>query len=314
MRRSRNAVSLVLMLLAPHLTTCGPSEREPTPEPRKGVEQRLLVYASNHPLQYFAERIAGPLAEVKFPAAQSPDPANWTPTVEDILAMQQADLILLNGASYEQWLKSVTLPPSRLVDTTARLQAQLLPMAKSVTHSHGPEGDHEHAGTAFTTWLDLSLAAEQVRSIESALASRWPEHAAVFRARAGELVAELLDLDGKMRELMSDAESVEVVYSHPVYQYFQRRYGMVGPSLHWEPEEAPDLQAWAELEHLVATGKARWMIWETPPQKTTVDRLAERGLSSVVIDPCGSMPSDGDFLSVMRGNLVALREIWADER
>jgi zinc transport system substrate-binding protein len=302
--------SFLLLIPVAHLLACGPAEQNPAPEPQVTTAAPLVLYASNYPLQYFAERIAGPLAEVRFPAAQWPDPAYWEPSAGEVLAMQEADLILLNGASYEQWLKSVTLPPSRLVDTTAGLQERLLRLEESITHSHGPEGDHEHAGTAFTTWLDLSLAAQQARAIETALAALLPGQSAVFRARSDELVAELLALDAQMRELTAaTTEESGVVYSHPVYQYFQRRYGVVGPSVHWEPGETPDAQGWAELDRAAATSEARWMIWEAAPVDETVARLGERGLSSVVIDPCAKRPAEGDFSGVMRRNLEALRQI-----
>jgi len=49
------------------------------------------------------------------PMCQEIDPAYWKPTPKEVSAMQQADLIILNGASYEQWLKNVSVPPSKLV-------------------------------------------------------------------------------------------------------------------------------------------------------------------------------------------------------
>ncbi|NIV56794.1 MAG: zinc ABC transporter substrate-binding protein, partial [Actinobacteria bacterium] len=56
---------------------------------------------SNEPLAWVVRRLAAPLVEVRFRAADVPDPAYWKPSAEDVLAMQQADLIVLNGASYE---------------------------------------------------------------------------------------------------------------------------------------------------------------------------------------------------------------------
>ncbi len=83
-------------------------------------------------------------------------------------------MIILNGASYEQWLKNVSVPPSKLVNTTAGLSDRLIPLAKSTMHSHELEREHEHSGTAFSTWLDMSLAVEQVGAITVALSAPWP--------------------------------------------------------------------------------------------------------------------------------------------
>ena len=46
------------------------------------------------------------------------------------------------------------------------------------------------------------------------------------------------------------------------------------------------------------------MIWENPsrcPRRAT--RLAELGVTAVVVDPCANRPIDGDFLTCMRRNL-----------
>ena len=48
------------------------------------------------------------------PIPQDVDPAFWNPDVQAILAYQQADLILLNGAGYAKWVPQTTLSRSRI--------------------------------------------------------------------------------------------------------------------------------------------------------------------------------------------------------
>jgi zinc transport system substrate-binding protein len=137
--------------------------------------------------------------------------------------MQNADLILLNGASYEPWLTSVSLPESQLVDTSAGFKDKLIGLEERVTHSHGPEGKHEHAGTAFTTWLDLTLAVEQARSVKDALARLLPRHAPEIEGFE-QLRKELVGLDAEISAAWAGGRTARY-FSHPVYQYFARRYG-----------------------------------------------------------------------------------------
>ena len=102
-----------------------------------------------------------------------------------------------------------------------------------------------------------------------------------------------------------------MIFSHPVYQYLQQRYGLVGNSVHWEPDEAPDASQWNELEHLIAESRAEWMVWEAEPLAETSERLLELGLRWVVFDPCSTPPEEGDLLTVMRRNAEALQEVFA---
>ena len=79
-------------------------------------------------------------------------------------------------------------------------------------------------------------------------------------------------------------------------------------SVHFEPDEVPDEKGWLELESLLAEHPAQWMLWEGEPLAETAKKLGELGVRSVVFDPCGNVPVEGDYLDVMRGNIDRFRE------
>ena len=143
-------------------------------------QEKLTVYAVNYPLQYFAQRIAGEQAEVILPVPSDIDPAFWQPDVKAIASFQQADIILLNGAGYAKWVNRVSLPRRKRVDTSTGFRDRYIRTEAGVTHSHGREGDHSHTGTAFTTWLDFTQAAEQARAVAGALSHQRPGSKDVF--------------------------------------------------------------------------------------------------------------------------------------
>ena len=69
-----------------------------------------------------------------------------------------------------------------------------------------------------------------------------------------------------------------LVASHPVYQYFARRYALNLKAVLWEPDVVPDDNAWAALKRLLKTHRAQWMIWEGKPIKESVKRLKQMGV------------------------------------
>lgn len=77
-------------------------------------DSKLIIYVTNYPLKYFAETIGGNIIQVKLPVANNIDPAYWQPNSQIIQQMQLADVILINGATYEKWLNKVSLPHSVL--------------------------------------------------------------------------------------------------------------------------------------------------------------------------------------------------------
>ena len=53
------------------------------------------------------------------------------------------------------------------------------------------------------------------------------------------------------------------------------------------------------------------MPWEAEPLSATGERLRELAVSSVVFNPCGKVPTEGDWLSVMGDNARNLKVVFA---
>lgn len=269
----------------------------------------VRIFASNYPLSYFAERISGKPEIVIFPEIDG-DPAFWEPKPADIITIQQADIILLNGATYEKWQTAVSLPKRKIVDTSKAFRQNFIIMEEAVDHAHGPSGAHSHSGTAFTTWIDLNQAAFQAKAIKDAMAKQKVTSEKNLNRNFDSLIEDLRVLDTEISKMTQGHSTIPLVASHPVYQYFARRYGLNINAVMWEPDAFPDEQMWTHLEEIVKEHPAKWMIWEGDPLPQSVAKLKEMGIESIVFDPCGNRPERGDLLSVMRQNVENLRKVF----
>lgn len=269
----------------------------------------VRIFASNYPLSYFAERISGKPEIVIFPEIDG-DPAFWEPKPADIITIQQADIILLNGATYEKWQTAVSLPKRKIVDTSKAFRQNFIIMEEAVDHAHGPSGAHSHSGTAFTTWIDLNQAAFQAKAIKDAMAKQKVTSEKNLNRNFDSLIEDLRVLDTEISKMTQGHSTIPLVASHPVYQYFARRYGLNIKAVMWEPDAFPDEQMWTHLEEIVKEHPAKWMIWEGDPLPQSVAKLKEMGIESIVFDPCGNRPERGDLLSVMRQNVENLRKVF----
>jgi zinc transport system substrate-binding protein len=303
------------LLVIAFLATSTACKREPGADgagkpPAKSASGngRLQVHVANYPLAYFVERIGSTEVDVTFAAPADEDPAFWQPTDKDVAAMQGADLIVMNGATYSKWAEKVTLPESKIVDTSASFKAQFIETKEATTHSHGKSGEHSHAGTAFTTWIDFQQAIKQADAIREALQKQRSGQIELFALNFDQLKSDLLALDKEMTAVGDKFAGQPLVASHPVYQYFARRYKLNLREVHWEPEVVPDDAAMEDLKKLLAGHAAKWMIWEGDPAKESVEKLKALGVESVVFDPCGNKPEKGSWLDVMKGNIAALKK------
>jgi zinc transport system substrate-binding protein len=192
------------------------------------------------------------------------------------------------------------------VNTSARFKDRYIVTAEVLTHSHGAEGKHAHESLAFTTWMDLELAAMQAKAIADALTRKNPRQKNAFQKNYKAFEKDLVALDRDIKAVVSKDPSKPLLVSHPVYDYFARRYGLNIRSVHWEPDEIPGAEQWLELHKILKAHPAKWMIWEGEPMGESVNRLKSIGVNSLVFDPCGNVPDRGDFLTVMHQNVQNL--------
>lgn len=298
-------ISVVLLI-----TACGGENRPTISENSSDAEsKKALVVTSNYPLYFFASRIADGVEgapDIVFPEVEG-DPSSWVPSAGQIQLLQSADIVLLNGAGAEPWLDLITIDRRSLIDTSENVEDPLIPIEDSIQHQHGPEGEHSHPGAAFTTWLDPQLAIVQAQSVTNALIGLVPSGESSFRDNMAKLEQELAQLDSRLTEVFEQLNGRPVLFSHPVYQYLQRRYNVNGKSVHWEPNEEPSTPDWIELHLLLATHPAAIMIWEDEPLASTSRRLSELAITSVAFNSVANKPDAGDYFSTMRDNVERLQ-------
>jgi len=301
-------LNLVLVFV---LSACNEKKEKETTVVSEKIEV-VSIYTVNYPLQYFAERIGGEFVEVHFPAPADVDPAYWNPTAEVVNEYQKADIILLNGADYAKWIHKVSLPTSKMVNTSKNIEDKLIKVEGQATHTHGPEGAHTHDDIAFTTWLNPSLAIAQAEEVLRTLIDKMPTQTNTFKKQFVALKKDLLAIDAEIKEIVSKKPEAFVVFSHPVYQYFQNRYNIKGTSVHWEPNEVPTKAMWHNFEHQVKGEKITGMIWEGMPLIETTEKLQKNNVESVAFNPCGNTPEIGDYLSVMKLNIENLSSLYSN--
>lgn len=305
----RNLLTCLLLISIAFLAGCSTSPTESSSAPE--TNRPALIVASNYPLYYFAKRLAAEHAEfdIQLPVPTEGDPAFWQPDETAIATMQQADAVLLNGATYEKWLPTVSLPAQILVDTSAAFAAEYIELEIKHTHSHGADGEHGHGGTAFTTWLDMTKAEAQAKSVADTLTRLRPELQNSIEQNFTSLATDLRALDTGLIEATPNGRRQFILASHPVYDYLAKRYELRLFSLLWEPETMPSADDWKDFEFRKSPG-VEWMIYEDEPSAEIRAELEKRGVKVCVFRPCGNRPPQGDFLTEMQANVERIRAVY----
>jgi zinc transport system substrate-binding protein len=285
-------VSLVLGLAA---ASCGQGST--------GSER--LVVAAFYPLEFLAQRVA-PDADVRNVTPAGAEPHDLELTPGDVQTLDDADLVLYLGSGFQPALEAAVEGKETAVDLLSGLEL----IAGSDEHGHGDEEEHASEDESELeldphVWLDPMRFALMAEAVGEALGDP---------AAAADLVADLKELDGELREGLAECERDVIVTSHAAFGYLADAYGLRQVALSGlSPEAEPSPRALEGLVTEVREVGATTVFFETLVSPRVAETVArEAGVSTATLDPLEGLTQDEldageDYFSVMRSNLRTLR-------
>jgi len=188
------------------------------------VEPRgpLDVRATDWPSHWLATRIGGEHAEVTCILPEGEDAAFWQPPGDLVASLDEADLVVTNGADFAAWMKTAALPGMKVLETADSVD---LIVKKGETHSHGNEGAHSHNDVNPHTWTDPKIFAEQAGTVRVGLTMLDADHADAYAANTEAVLADLDALHAELEAATADLGETELVLGHD-FAYLARRYAL----------------------------------------------------------------------------------------
>lgn len=181
------------------------------------LSQKPLVVASASMFADMAENIGGDLIDVKMIVPIGGDPHIYEPNPSDAQLVAKADLILLNGLTFEGWINE--------------LVANSGTKAKSVTLTHAVEAiesEKYQNATDPHAWMDADNGITYSKNIASALVRLMPRHSKTIKSNMEAYIAELRDLDSYIKEEIATipVEQRILITSHDAFAYYGKKYGI----------------------------------------------------------------------------------------
>lgn len=250
----------------------------------------------------------------------------WQPKPSDVVAMEQADIIVTNGLGLEEFLEDYldTLETQWvvIVDTSKWIETMEFGHLDEHTEGdyqeddeedhdeHNEEGHdedehHHHEWPDPHIWLDPTNATQQVTSILQALIDQDPAQAEVYTTRAGEYINQINELDTTITNILSSEDTQAFVVFHDAYQYFLHRYELDDAQV-WLVQEFhgdnPSQKEIAELIETIETENVQVIYTEPQFNPTVVQRIIqETWVIQKEIDPIGSsLEKDGYIMTMTK--------------
>lgn len=279
------------------------------PSPENPSNSKIKVLATFYPLAYMAEEIGGDRISLRTLIPYNTEVHSWQPSISDMVAVSDADVIILNGGGLDWWMgdliASVNTSGKLIVNTTEGLDLLRL---------EGHEGE-DHSKYDPHTWLSPYMAERQAERIFSALVEKDPTGRDYYQARFDGLKKRLEDLDRRYQTELANKTKDVIVVAHEAYGYLAARYnfkqqGIVGISA----DQQPSIQLIKELADDMANYNIKVIYLDPTYSDSYVMALkreveARTGWSVNVIKLYLALgPVDGkDYLGQMEANLEALK-------
>lgn len=278
------------------------------------VKDPVAVVTSFYPLAFIAEQVAGERAQV-VNLAGSQDIHDYRLTPQDLVKLNKADLVVVQGEILEPWaadLINQVGEKTYLLEMMNAFEKEVIKVEHHDEDGHVDEHGHDHGGEGFDPhiWLDPELAQKMVDEIEVALVKIDPEGSNEFADHAEKLKQKLVALDQKYQKELATCERKEVILSHNAFGYLAKRYGFTVHSIAGlSTQDEPSAQVLAALKAEAAEGISHVLVEDNNVQDFAKVLADETGLAVLKVNPLGRGPLDfgDDFFGVMENNLVSLK-------
>jgi zinc transport system substrate-binding protein len=225
------------------------------------------------------------------------EPHDWEPTVKDVQRMQNADLIIINGIGFENWVDNLeeTGYSGEIVDTSNGI---LIKTDEISSVSGDPH-----------IWLNPVYAKIQVQNIANAFSSSDPTNEQYYQLNAAKYIEELDLLDSKIRAELSDCNNNFIAF-HDAFSHFADEYNLNQHTI--ISSNDPHGEATAKtLENIISTAKKfniNVIFAEESVDTRTSTIIANEIDGRVLVLSPLEVVTDGTYISRMTENLENLKE------
>ncbi len=267
--------------------------------------KKLQVITSFYPMYFFASQIGGNVADVQNITPAGTEPHDYEPTTRDIVNIENADMLILNGGTLETWGDKIKneLQGKNTIIIVAGEDLVLKQMEENQKTIRDPH-----------VWLDPILAKQEVEKIEKGFEKTDPKDALYFQENAKMLEDKLTQLDEHYREGLKNCLRKDFVTSHAAFAYLAERYNINQIAIAGiSPDEEPSLQKLADISTLINQKSIKIIFFESLVSPKLSETIAqETGASTLTLDPIEGISDDNlkaghTYLTIMEDNLHALQ-------
>lgn len=328
----KKVLSLFLFsIVAVILAACGGDDNATTDKETTESTNKLSIYTTVYPLQYFAERIGGEYVDVSSIYPPGANEHTFEPTQKDMMTLADADMFFYIGLGLEGFVEKAknTLANEnvKLVATADHISEEKLHISTGHVHAEDEEDDHgheeetsdlliDHSGHGHDShvWLSPVISQDLAAVIKDELVAAMPEQEALFTENYEALVAELEELHAKLESMAAQTTQKTFFVSHAAFGYIAGHYGfsqvpVAGLNSQSEPSQKEltkivDLAKKENIQYIFFEQNVSSNLTEVIQNEVGADSLILHNLSVLTTD---DIKNGETYFTLMEKNMEALK-------
>ena len=287
-------------------------------------KESFVITASFYPVYIAALNVAGDIDGVEVRNLTQPQTGclhDYQLTTEDMKAMADSDVLLINGGGIESFVSKVakTYPKLSIINLSASFAELPEEDEEEEDHDHedsahedadheDADHDHDHGEQNSHFWMDIELYRKEVESMEEGLSIRDPVHADQYKKNAEAYLKKLESLQSEEAELKAALSGKKVVVFHEAFLYLAEDLDMqVTMTMDLDEERQVSAGEVRQVLDALALSDDKIIFAERTYGEEMGDRMTEEASATVIyLDPL-TRPKDGQE-SEQDGYLLAMQE------
>lgn len=261
---------------------------------------KIQIYTSFFAMEDLARKVGGQYVAVQSIVPPGSEIHSYEPTTSDIVALNDADMFVYNGAGLEHFVEGLkeAIPETEIRYVEASLGIDLL-------------ADDYHGDPH--TWLSPLNAKKEMENIMNALIEVDSAHQEYYQNRYQSFADKFNRLDEDYQTLLAPGVGKYLVTGHSAFGYLTNEYGLVAlPIGGYDSEQEPTQQDIANVISIVQANGIRYIYAESmTPSAAVLTVIDETDAELAILYTlegltAEQMTTGEDYFSVMNTNLLAI--------
>ncbi len=257
---------------------------------------KIIAIASFYPLYEFTKALGGDKVDVSLLVPKGVEPHDWEPTIRDIQRIEQADLIIINGNGFENWVDKIDSSKITIINSG---------------RAFGWITSESALPVDFHYWLNPLSAKLQIQSISDGLIEADPENVEYYEISKKAYDLKMDDLHSKIKTELDGCKKDFIAF-HDAFSYFANEYDLNQHTVIQSnnPHSEPTLKKLESIIQLAKSLDIDIIFTEEGVNSRTSQVIADELNGRVLVLSSLEVVEDGSsYFNKMDENLLNLKEV-----